>query len=333
VAASREAVVLTRWDRNFDPTLSFILSGAGSALCVPLVGRGTVIGVLYLDRLKGTQPFSETDIELLGPIAGLIALKIENIQLLEAYLAGQLDRRDMEIAEEIQRNLFPRDPVNLAGYDIDGFTRPCRQVGGDYVDFAARGDREVLFALGDVSGKGLSAALYMVGVLATLRSQMSEALEPAAMMAKLERYVTGTFRPDHFLTLVLGKLDVPTGGLTYCNAGHLPPLVFTRDGNVRELEAADPALNIVPGAEFRSFEYALAPGDLFLVYTDGVIEEANALEEQFGVERLTECVREHRGRDLASIRKEICAAVDGFSAGEGLRDDLSLILLRREEAS
>lgn len=331
VVKSCEAVVVTQNNVRLRLRDSFIRSGAGTAICLPLVSRGAVTGVLYLDRQSGDEGFSEKDIEILGPVAGIVALKIENLQLLQAYIASERTRVELEIAESVQRDLYPKKPASVPGYSVEGFTRPCFQVGGDYFDFFSHGDSGLTWVLGDVSGKGLSSALYMVSVLSSLRAHLQDDLRLDMLMQRLEYCVRETFRADHFLTLFLARLEAQSGLVTYCNAGHLPPIVVRRNGEVVELTAVDPALNIVPWQDFRCHEYHVDPGDLLFAYTDGLIEAEGKDGEEFGRERMISCILRHRNESLVAIRRELLRELDAFHIDDGLRDDVTLILLRRED--
>lgn len=331
VGRRREAVLVSREDQDIRDRESFIRTGADSAVCLPLVLRGKVSGVLYLDRTSDSPGLRQDDLDVLGPLAGIVALKIENVQLLQAYLASQLDKKELEIAETIQQRLYPEPTVCFPGFAVEGYTSPCYQVGGDYFDFFPRGDSELIWALGDVSGKGLSAAIYMVSVLSTLRAHIKDGIPLEVLMARLEQHVRETFRSDYFLTLFLAKLDRNSGVLTYCNAGHIPPLVFQRNGEVFELKGSDPALNILPWQDFECYEYRFAPGDLLVAYTDGLVEGQGKNGEQFGHQRAVSYIRRMRDRDLVSIRSGILSEVEAFTSDAGLHDDVTLVFLRREE--
>jgi sigma-B regulation protein RsbU (phosphoserine phosphatase) len=330
VVASCEAVMVSHDQQNLRLNDSFIRTGAQTALCVPLVVRKAVVGVAYLDRLSDTQGFSEDDVEILGPLAGLLALKVENRQLQEAELAAQLQCKELEIAEKVHRSLYRPEPIHFPGHSVEGFTRSCYQVGGDVFDFLLEGASALTWMIGDVSGKGLSSALYTVGIVATLKAHLRDQLPLHVLMQRLDYYVRDTFRPDHFLTLFLAKLDAESGVLNYCNAGHLHPIVLKENGEMVELDSAEPALNI---SSWRSAprEFQLARGDLLVAYTDGVIEARGEDGQEFGKERMEEFIRTHREEPLVSIRKKLFSEVAAFSAGEVLRDDVSLVLLRKEK--
>ncbi len=331
VAGSGEAVLVEAEDGSYRPTESFIRSGAATAICVPLIIGGSVIGVIYLDRLASTAGFSRTDIEAVGPLAGLVALKIENLRLLNDHITAQVLKRDLELAKLIQESLLPQVPLYLDGYSIDYFTSPCYEVGGDYYDFHRREDGRLILVIGDVSGKGLSSAMYMAGVQASIHAHIADGIATDVLMARLARHVEATFRSDHFLTLFLGDLDAERGVLSYTNAGHLLPILSRRSGEVASIEGAGPALNIIPWKDFECRTCDLERGDLLLLYTDGLTEMENPRGERFGGSRLAASLSHLRGGDLPSIRRGLLAEIDSFAEGKGPTDDRTLILLRREE--
>jgi sigma-B regulation protein RsbU (phosphoserine phosphatase) len=150
-------------------------------------------------------------------------------------------------------------------------------------------------------------------------------------MAKLERYVHASFKPEHFLTLLLGQIDLASGMLTYCNAGHMQPIVFSRDGSFEELQGADPALNIASCHRFQLFQRALKKGDLALIYTDGLTEQENDQGEDFGRERMIACAREHLEESLENIGRSVLKAQRSFGGHTHQQDDTTLILIRRED--
>jgi hypothetical protein len=329
VVATGEAVSVRAGEASFRPSESFVRSGAHSLLCVPLSTREGVLGVLYLDRLASAKPFSNEDASRLEPLLGLVSLKAENVRLLDTHVRAAIDRNELETAKAVQDRFLPRGRLALAGYSFDAFNETCKSVGGDCLDFVVTSEGKLVFVIGDVSGKGLPAALYMVGVLSTLRAYAAGGLPLPDVMRRIESYVAERFRPEDFLTLLLGELDPATGTIVYSNAGHTPPVVFRADGTRETLNEADPALNLSPWPEFRQFEFELSPGDLFLACTDGFYEERNEEGEIFGEDRLLACVSANRSADLPTIRERALAAVEAFGGG-GFKDDLTMILLRRE---
>jgi sigma-B regulation protein RsbU (phosphoserine phosphatase) len=329
VAESREAVVVKARDAAFTPSESFIQSGAASAICVPLIAGDKVSGVIYLDRFSPTADLGREEIEALGPLAGLAALKIQNLRLLGDREAAESLVRDLELAKSIQEGLLPQ-PVAVAGFSVDGSSAPCQQVGGDYFDFFRHGDGSLTFIIGDVSGKGLSAAMYMACVRWTIRAHLEDGLGLEELMARLERNIQTSFRPDHFLTLFVGRLRPQSGLLVYTNAGHLPPIGFPREGGRFELEVTDPALNVTEWGSFHCREHRMAPGELLLLYTDGLTEATNAGWELYGKDRLAASVASRRELPLLRLRQEVLSEIHSFEGDRSPGDDRTLILLRRE---
>lgn len=330
VLKSGEAVIVTLEDASIHQAQSFIRSGAQSAACIPLVVRRRVTGVLYLDRVASQRPFSQSEIEDLGPFASIIALKLENLQLLREQVAAEVVKRDLETARNIQESLLPQELAVVPGYSIEGFSAPCYQVGGDYYDVIHRQDGTVTILVGDVSGKGLASAIYMACARSVIHAYIGDGLPLERLMARLSQHTRSTFRSDHFLTLFAASLELKTGTLTYCNAGHEPPIIVSAAGEASELDATAPALNIIDWNEFACCQIQLAPGDLLLLHTDGIVEAEAPGGEQFGKDRLLKCLRHGRDGDLRRLRQAILEATRTFAAETGPHDDQTLVLVRRE---
>lgn len=331
VVQAREAVIVTAKDSS-PGSSSFFESGASTALCVPVIVGGKVMGVIYLDHSSAAAGIGREQIELLGPLAGIAALKLENLRLLNDQIATQLLMRDLGWARTVQQNLFPRTAVTVPGYAVDGFSSPCYHVGGDYFDYLLQQDGQVNLVIGDVSGKGLAAALYMADVRATLHAHLRDARPLEELMALMARHLEETFRPEDFLTLLLARLDPRSHLLTYCNAGHLPALVFRTAEAPLELEVTDPALNLFPCSRFHLAEHRLEPAEVVCFYTDGIIEAESPAGEQFGGERLRACLSGVEHHDLPAMRKTLLAQVEAFAGPKGPADDQTLLLLRRAGA-
>ncbi|MEM7233055.1 MAG: SpoIIE family protein phosphatase [Planctomycetota bacterium] len=327
VAASREAVLVSTEDgQGIDARQSFIQT-AKTALCFPLIGKAHVNGVLYLD--SQSTAFTKHDLNALAPVAGVLALKLENQRLQEIQVQDKLDKKELEIASEVQAGLFPKTIPKIPGFSLEGFNAPCYEVGGDCFDFYVDDGKDLTVLLGDVSGKGLSASLYSVSVLSTLRAHLRDGLDIDEAMSRVESYVIDTFRSDYFLTFFMAKLDRESGILRYCNAGHLPPLILRGSGEDIELERGEGALNIVEFNKFTVFEYQLEPGDLLLAYTDGLIE-CEGSDGPFGTDRATAFIKDRRSTDLRELRESLMEELTTFAGDSGLDDDITLIFLRRD---
>jgi sigma-B regulation protein RsbU (phosphoserine phosphatase) len=330
VAREQVAVVFSS-EEAVAPTKSIIRSGARYALCVPLISETRVHGVIYLDRQgSGAEALSREDADAIGPLAGLIALKLASFRLEEERKASQRIGKELELARSIQESLLPREPARIRGYSVEGYASPCYEVGGDYFDLIPREDGSLIVAIGDVSGKGLSSALYMACVRSALRAHVEAGLAPGDILRRLSKDARETFRPDHFMTLFLALLDPRAGTLSYGNAGHLPPMGIEPGGRIYELEATDPAINIVDWKDYTICERALEPGEVLLLYTDGLIEAESPQGEPYSMERLRSSFARRSQAPLDRIRREIFDEVEAFSGRAHPQDDRTLVLLRRD---
>jgi sigma-B regulation protein RsbU (phosphoserine phosphatase) len=242
--------------------------------------------------------------------------------------------RDMQLAADIQRRILPRGVPEVPGYELLGWNRPARQIGGDYYDLFRRPDGRIELVVGDVSGKGMPAALMVSTLHSALHLLLDQAGFGPPLLEMLNRHVLESSAANKFITLLLAELDPETGLLTYLNAGHNPGFL------VRHSEAAGPLaieqlgssglpIGVLPGSRFLARTVALEPGDLVCIYSDGITEAESAADEEFGTARLLALLREHRDRPLAEVLEAVQSATGSFSAGLPQGDDQTLVLLRR----
>jgi serine phosphatase RsbU (regulator of sigma subunit) len=215
----------------------------------------------------------------------------------------------------------------LAGYDISGVNLPCRTVGGDYYDYAINDDR-LLFALGDVSGKGTGAALLMTVLRAAVRGSWSEGT-PAEAVERINHTVVQNVPSNKFITFFLARLDPETGDVRYVNAGHNPPLLVRADGTTETLTEGGMVLGLFEGVPFAEACVELRPGDTLVVYSDGVTETFDADGNEFAEERLAKVALRGRGLSAEALEGEILRELDAFSRGAKATDDRTLIVLKR----
>ncbi len=236
-------------------------------------------------------------------------------------------KSELEIAANVQQQLFPHQVHNLTTIDYDGHCVAAREVGGDYYDFLDAGDSTVGFVLGDVSGKGVPAALLMANLQACFRSQEPHALlQPAHMLETVNRHFFDSTTAERFATLFFGIYDDRTRGLRYVNCGHVAPLLLRASG---DLETLDPTAT--PIGAFRQWscierETCVRPGDTLLIYSDGVTEAEAPSGEEFGDERLVRCLRDSRGQDPRSLVHRIVESVTEFSHGSRY-DDVTVVAI------
>jgi sigma-B regulation protein RsbU (phosphoserine phosphatase) len=315
-------------DPRFAARESIIALAVHSAMAVPLFDNERVLGVLYADTSDFTVTYGQEQLEILTLLGNMAAVKITNARLLEAEQANQRMAQELVTATRIQQNLLPDAPDNLNGWECAARLVTCYEVGGDLYDFHLRPDGRLIFVIGDVSGKGMGAALLMSSVLSSARVLYDATPDAGELVGRLNSVVHRGTDPGHFVTLFLGQLDLATGQLTYVNAGHNAALVLG-EGGITELPADGVPLGVLPDFPYRSRTVELAPGSLFALFTDG-IPEALRGEEFFGDERLREALTGLAGRpQLEEVAQGLVEKVDQFLAGERRSDDITLVMLRR----
>jgi sigma-B regulation protein RsbU (phosphoserine phosphatase) len=311
-----------KWDRSIR-----------SILCVPLLIRSELIGVLTVYNRRGTGGFSEEDQRLLSIVAAQSAQIVENARLYEEERALRRVEEEIRLASEIQMGLLPEAPPAVPGYEIAGASFPAEVVGGDYFDFITGTDHgEVAICLGDVSGKGLSAALLMANLQATIRTQALMDLPPGECVAHANALLARSTDPEKFATFFYGILHPHEHTLAYSNAGHDPPLLVSQQKGVRRLETGGVVLGFLDQSPYEEATVPIAPGDLLVAYSDGVTDATNDRDEPFGGERLIglleDCLEQHVNDVIGSI----VAAVRQHAAGAPQSDDITLVAVKREEA-
>ncbi len=316
------------------------LADLSTELLVPLPGRNRLIGVIALGPKRSEEPYSRTDRQLLQSVASQTGLALENAELLEKLTTEVAHRervsKEIEIAREVQERLFPQVYPRVPGFDLAGYCRPAHAVGGDYYDFfilpAHKGDQERLaLALGDISGKGISAALLMASLRASLRS--AALLQPgdlATLMRHINRLVYESSTTNRYATFFYAELDPQTRVLTYVNAGHNPPVVL-RGSQVIHLEATGTVIGLIPDAPYTRAGVLLQPGDVLLAFTDGISEAMTAADEEWGEDRMIACAQQLLAQPHCAVSAQelltcILEAADKFTAGAPQHDDMTLLI-------
>jgi serine phosphatase RsbU (regulator of sigma subunit) len=217
----------------------------------------------------------------------------------------------------------------VRGLDLAGHNAACRTVGGDYYDFFKYEESRVAMVLGDVSGKGMPASLLMMGLQARVEVLIEEPKSLAEVMTKLNRITSANCPANRFISLFFCILDGDSGELTFCNAGHNPPLLVRAAGTWEQLKGGGPVIGILPTITYQEYRIPLGPGDTLVIYSDGVTEAADPSGEEFEVERLAAVVSKNRQLSAASIVAEVNRAVAEFTNGAPQSDDITLIVARR----
>jgi sigma-B regulation protein RsbU (phosphoserine phosphatase) len=298
-----------------------------SMLCVPLKVKNEMIGLISLfNKKKGA--FTPDDQRLLAIIAMQSAQVIENARLYEEEKRLQQMEEDLRTARNIQRSLLPKQNPSLPNVDIVGLNLQAREVGGDYYDFMSLDEDRLGIVIADVSGKGMPAALLMANVQATLRAQTSQDHSPKECVARSNSLLCKSVERGQFVSLFCAVLNVKDRSFTYANAGHCYPLIFDRKGEFRELEKGGLVLGVVDGYPYEEESIVVQPGELVILYTDGITEAFNERNEQFEEERLVKVVQENLHLDASEISEQIVNRVIAFSEGAPQSDDLTLVVMK-----
>ena len=302
-----------------------------SLLCAPLMAKSKLIGILTVYNKKGDALFDESDQRLLSIIAAQSAQVVENARLYQEEQAYQETRREMEVASGIQKKMLPSTPPDMDGYALDGRNLTAQSVGGDYFDYLPLDDGQWMICLGDISGKGLSAALLMSNLQAILRGQMLHVNAPSEILRNANIQLYHSTHAEKFATLFLGIIDTRTHTLHYSSAGHDYPFLISRDGSVRRLEANGLPLGMFQVSEYEDDSTVLQPGDSLFVYSDGITESMNPAEEEFGEVNL-EKELVSAGTDRCMPEKlidRIFSACFAHSGNQPLSDDMTALVLAR----
>jgi sigma-B regulation protein RsbU (phosphoserine phosphatase) len=261
--------------------------------------------------------------------ASQAAIALENAQLHRQALEKERLERELELAAEIQRALLPGRMPSPPGLEIVGWSRPTRQVGGDYYGHLALQGGRIGLVVADVTGKGMPAAI----LVSTLHSAIHLLLERAApdeeTIAKLNQHIAESSGANKFITMLLVEIDPRGDRLGFLNAGHNPGLLLRADGTVERLTASGLPLGLLRSATYTYRQVAHGPGDLLCLYSDGITECVSPADEEFGEDRLIEYLAHHRAAPLSELLSGLEHAVTEFAAGQPQADDQTIVLVRR----
>lgn len=309
-----------------------LLPGASHLLVEPIEsesGRRGLLVVADKESRTGVGPFGRSDQRTLELFANQAAIALENARLHREALEKERLEREMELASEIQRRLLPTTLPEIPGFELSGWSRPAQQVGGDYYDVIELADGRCGVVVGDVSGKGMPAALMVSTVHSALRLLLDRHDVGPELVERLNRHIAETSTPNKFITFFLAAVDAAAGELRFLNAGHNPPLLVAPGGEIRELETSGLPLGLLPDSTYGADTLEIAPGELLLIYSDGITEAVSPNDEQFGIARLEEVVRRCRDEPLPVIIRSIDRATAEFAAGMPQADDQTLLVMRR----
>jgi len=311
---------------------SIVAQSIYSALCAPLIVGDSVLGVLYVDYRITSRAIKPEDALLAAQIARVAAIKLESTRLRVAALEKERLDETLRLAQAIQMRMLPQGMPPLtpeSSVDIAAELRPAKTVGGDFYDFHLTQDQKLYVCIGDVSGKGVPAALMMAVTRALFRSLILRGESPAEIMSAINRQLCDETDAAMFVTAWCAVLDLRTGELCFSNAGHNPPLLIGANGEVREI-AARPGLVLgyLPPFKYVEETASLRPGEVLFLYTDGISEATNLSDELFSVDRLKEALRGSASESVANIAHATLASVEKFVGEAPQSDDLTLLCFR-----
>jgi sigma-B regulation protein RsbU (phosphoserine phosphatase) len=334
------------WLELAGPAEVSVLDELEAELLLPLPGRSKLIGVMALGPKLSEEPYSRSDRQLLSSVALQTGLAIENSALVHHLAEEATERRridrEIEIAREVQERLLPQSYPTVAGLDFAGFSRTAQEVGGDYYDFIALENGRLGIAIGDVSGKGISAALLMASIRAALHGlAFSGTLNLARIIAGLNQIIYDSSTSNRFVTFFFGEYDPTTRTLDYVNAGHNAPALLrpaSPDNNgfctpetpclVQRLEIGGPVVGIFSEVHYEQGRLQLQPYDVLIAFTDGISEAMTVDYEEWGEEQLVAAARTVTDRSAQEIVTAVIASADRFTAGAAQNDDLTLVVLK-----
>jgi serine phosphatase RsbU (regulator of sigma subunit) len=331
VVTKREAVLIadSQTDKRYAQAESMLALRIRSAICAPIVFKDQVFGVIQIDSTVGTMPFGRTEMALTLGLASQVGLALGYAQIHERLVERELLERDLELARRIQRQFMPARTPEAAGYSFAVHFQPALAVGGDFYDFLDLPGGRTGIVVGDVSGKGVSAALYGARLASDLRHLAAGEPNAAAILAGANRATSRGNEESMFATATLVVLDPAAGRLTVASAGHPLPLLIHADGRIEEVgHAGDPPLGLDEQAAFHEHGFEMDPSAALLLYTDGIIEAANPKFESYGEQRLRDAMLAS-DRSAEGIVRSTVNAVEAFADGHPQSDDLTMVCFRR----
>lgn len=308
------------------------LRAEGAELVLAVGGREGLAGLLVMGPRRSEEPYSKRDTQLLESVATQTGMALENARLTTSMAQEVAQRmilsREVEIAREVQERLFPQRLPAVPRLEYAGFCRPALGIGGDYYDFLPLEGGRLGVAIGDVSGKGIPAALLMASLQASLRGQtMAGNRDLASLMANLNRLIFDLSPSNRYATFFYGEFEPATGLFRYVNGGHNAPMILRGEEWIR-LETGGPVVGLFGPAKYAEGAVKLETGDLLVGFTDGISEAMNGAEEEWGEEALADYVKARRSEEVGALIPEIMAGADAFAAGAPQHDDMTLVVLR-----
>jgi serine phosphatase RsbU (regulator of sigma subunit) len=327
---TEDAYTLPYFEASFDQKFGYRTK---ALLSLPIKNnKGVTVGVIQLLNKVGGSKFSADDVDFLVKLSGHMAMALENAQLHRDQLVKQRMEKELALARNIQRSLLPETPPIVPGFQISVLNEPCFEVGGDYYDFITLGPHALLLVVADVEGKGVGSAMVMSNLQATLRALVMHLHSLEVLSTSLNEMIYLDTKSEKYLSCFLGLVDTKRGGLHYINAGHVPPMLIRADrSGVFQLDEGGTVIGLFPQSEYKRGSVMLKPGDVLVCCTDGILEACNTHEEEFGKDRLAECIARNQSKSAQGIVDAVLAEVNAFAASGKYSDDKVLMILKMNE--
>jgi sigma-B regulation protein RsbU (phosphoserine phosphatase) len=312
---------------SHSPSMDY-LRALNAFLIIPFIHRDTISGILVLgEKIAGTS-YTTEDMTILGVLSNQAAIALENAGLYQERLEKQRIEEELTLARDIQMKLLPASIPAGERFELAGYNLPSKEVGGDYYDFVDLDNERIGIAIGDIAGKGIPAAMLMSNLQAALRISASISKNTREVLNQVNVHITKTTPPERFATFFYGVFDPARRRLEYTNAGHNFPILCRKDQSYSMLRTGGVIVGLLEDAEYESDVVAMKPGDLMILYTDGVTEALNSSEEEYGESRLIEASMAVAQLPAQSIIDSILESVINFTHGNLQTDDLTLVVLK-----
>jgi sigma-B regulation protein RsbU (phosphoserine phosphatase) len=298
-----------------------------SEMAAPIVSNNEVIGVFDLESDE-LDAYTNDDLEVLMLLASQVAIIIEKVMLHDQLIEKQRLETQLEVARQVQLQLLPARDPQLEGYDISAYNFPTEEVSGDYYDWVRIYDDQIGMVIADVSGKGVPAALLMAFLRASLRAATHIGYAPHISMSKVNYLLWESIERNQFVTAFYGILDATNRTLAYSNAGHSPAVLMKVDGTVRFEERGGVPLGMFRDSRYYEYFETIEPGEVFVLYTDGVTEAMSQAAEEYGRDRLVAAVRECRDQPAREMIDFIHRELIAWTEGQGVHDDVTLFIVK-----
>jgi phosphoserine phosphatase RsbU/P len=298
-----------------------------SEMVAPIISNNEVTGVFDLESDE-LNAYSKDDLEVLMLLASQVAIIIEKVMLHDQLIEKKRLETQLEVARQVQLELLPARDPQLTGFDISAYNFPTEEVSGDYYDWVRIYEDQIGVVIADVSGKGVPAALLMAFLRASLRAATHIGYAPHISMSKVNYLLWESIESNQFVTAFYGVLDATNRTLAYANAGHNPPLLVDAEGNARFDERGGVPLGMFRDTRYYEHYLTIEPGEILLLYTDGLTEAANQAGEEYGLDRLVEAVKRNRNLGARELIEVIHQDVIDWTEGLGATDDVTFFAIK-----